>query len=133
MLHIKIPFETRIIRGNKVRYYFDHCPHCGIEIKRRIHKMGSNCDVCNRTIWGIKNANIVKSFVFNSDVSKERKYQCRSKTRRAVKSGKIKKLPCKVCGSMNSEAHHTDYNDWFNPTWVCHKHHLDLHLIKKDI
>lgn len=71
-----------------------------------------------------------KLFIFDTTTDKKRKMQIRARTRRAVKSEKINKLPCVICGSINSEAHHTDYNKWYEPTWVCHKHHLDLHIMK---
>jgi arginine utilization protein RocB len=51
----------------------------------------------------------------------------RQVTARAVKSGKIVKLPCQVCGDINSEAHHTDYTDPYNVQWLCFKHHREAH------
>jgi hypothetical protein len=44
----------------------------------------------------------------------------------------IKKLPCKVCGNVKSEAHHDDYDFPLKIKWLCRKHHKELHnKIKK--
>jgi hypothetical protein len=50
----------------------------------------------------------------------------RQKTRRAVRSGKLKRLPCKVCGDPRSVAHH-DYSNPLEVVWLCNRHHSELH------
>lgn len=51
----------------------------------------------------------------------------------SVLSGKVKKEPCKVCGDVNSQAHHPDYNKPLDVIWLCHKHHVELHKkLKKE-
>jgi uncharacterized protein (DUF983 family) len=45
----------------------------------------------------------------------------------ALKSGKIKKQPCEVCGIEPSEAHHDDYSKPLDVKWLCFKHHRLLH------
>lgn len=53
----------------------------------------------------------------------------RSKTKVYVKRGKIKKLPCNVCGTAEQvQAHHHDYNDFKNVEWLCVKCHRDHHI-----
>lgn len=46
---------------------------------------------------------------------------------RAVKSGKIKKLPCQVCGESRVEGHHPDYSKPLSVKWLCKKHHIAEH------
>ena len=47
---------------------------------------------------------------------------------KAVKSGKIKKMPCSVCGStVRIHGHHSDYKKPLNVIWLCPKHHKQLH------
>lgn len=44
-----------------------------------------------------------------------------------VKRGKIEKLPCGICGSERSEAHHPDHTRPLDIIWLCREHHLELH------
>lgn len=48
-------------------------------------------------------------------------------TAHAVKSGKIKKQPCVICGHKISQAHHEDYSKPLNVVWLCRRHHIALH------
>lgn len=41
----------------------------------------------------------------------------------AVKNGKLKKLPCKVCFKKKVEAHHDDYTKPLKVIWLCREHH----------
>lgn len=45
--------------------------------------------------------------------------------------GRIKKLPCEVCGRTNSEAHHIDYTQPLDILWLCDEHNKDLHWYTK--
>ena len=54
------------------------------------------------------------------------KWITRFKLREAVKKGLIDKLPC-YCGELKSEGHHKDYNQPLIVTWLCPKHHAELH------
>lgn len=45
----------------------------------------------------------------------------------AIKLGKLKRLPCEVCGNPKSEAHHPNYSKPFKIKWVCKLHHVGLH------
>lgn len=60
----------------------------------------------------------------------------RSKAREAFKSakkyGKIKSLPCVKCGNPKSEGHHHDYSKPLDVTWLCRKHHAELHRLERD-
>lgn len=55
------------------------------------------------------------------------KERCRGVTRYKIYTGELKRLPCEVCGSVKSDAHHKDYSDPVNVVWLCRKHHLALH------
>jgi hypothetical protein len=55
------------------------------------------------------------------------KSHCRYQTRWAVTSGKIKKLPCKVCGEKKVQAHHEDYSKPLEVIWLCSLHHAIVH------
>ena len=45
----------------------------------------------------------------------------------AVRRGKLKKLPCMICGSSQVEAHHPDYSAPLAVVWLCTKHHNEIH------
>ena len=43
---------------------------------------------------------------------------------RAIRSGKLIRQPCEVCGSTDDvEAHHDDYNKPLDVHWLCTEHH----------
>lgn len=45
----------------------------------------------------------------------------------AVRDGRIRRLACEVCGADKTEAHHPDYRMPLVVTWLCGKHHKQLH------
>lgn len=51
-------------------------------------------------------------------------WQC---LRSALKRGLIKKRPCEVCGSEKVDAHHTDYSRPLHVTFLCRRHHREIH------
>lgn len=60
------------------------------------------------------------------------KQLARSKLAAAVLSGKMKRLPCQVCGDPKSEGHHPDYRRPLYVKWLCFKHHREEHGQKVD-
>lgn len=45
----------------------------------------------------------------------------------ALKSGKLTKQTCEVCGASKAEAHHDDYTKPLEVHWLCRSHHRKLH------
>lgn len=45
----------------------------------------------------------------------------------AIEDGKLSKSPCLVCGSVRAHAHHDDYSKPLDITWLCAKHHKEVH------
>lgn len=46
-----------------------------------------------------------------------------------VRSGRLKKQPCEVCGSTTGiHGHHDDYSKPLEVRWLCSRHHADAHL-----
>ena len=77
-----------------------------------------------------------------TDVSKEYKYEylkqyrknnpekwaAHAAVRNALKTGRLKKSPCEVCGNEKSVvAHHHDYSKPLDVIWLCHFHHRQVH------
>jgi hypothetical protein len=48
-------------------------------------------------------------------------------TGNAIRSGKLVKGPCEVCGSLVVDAHHDDYSKPLEVRWLCRVHHLIHH------
>jgi len=46
---------------------------------------------------------------------------------RAIRSGKLKRQPCEVCGTLKVVAHHEDYSKPLEVNWLCRKHHNEHH------
>lgn len=46
----------------------------------------------------------------------------------AVRSGKVKKQPCWVCG-QSAVAHHPDYDRPLDVVWLCQPHHKQAHAL----
>lgn len=57
----------------------------------------------------------------------KKKAGARKKLHMAVKSGRIKKLPCSECGDPKSQGHHDDYDKPLEVKWYCRKHHEEAH------
>ena len=50
-------------------------------------------------------------------------YRAREAVKRAVKSGKLIKQPCELCGNEPTQAHHDDYAKPLDVRWLCVPHH----------
>ena len=45
----------------------------------------------------------------------------------AIRRGKLKQLPCQVCGMLGTVAHHDDYLKPLQVRWLCPAHHAEWH------
>lgn len=61
------------------------------------------------------------------------KHKARYMLRNAVRAGKVKKLPCKVCRAVKVEGHHDDYSKPLKVIWLCQKHHKERHRRHKEL
>lgn len=55
------------------------------------------------------------------------KYSARVAVSNAVRDGRLLRVPCEVCGAVNSEAHHEDYSKPLEVVWLCKLHHEIAH------
>ncbi len=51
----------------------------------------------------------------------------------AIISGRLKRMPCEVCGTLKAEGHHEDYSKPLDVRWLCRKHHVMRHKELKEI
>lgn len=49
----------------------------------------------------------------------------------AIASGAIRKQPCEICGEIEVEAHHDDYNKPLVVRWLCERCHSEWHKNNK--
>lgn len=72
-----------------------------------------------------------KRIVSNTDKWKSEneseKVAARFAARYAVKTGKILKYPCEICGELKVEGHHKDYSKPLDVNWLCQLHHREVH------
>lgn len=47
--------------------------------------------------------------------------------RYALRTGKLVKMPCQVCGEVEVEGHHPDYARPLDVVWLCREHHMEIH------
>ena len=57
-------------------------------------------------------------------------HACNKKVTRAVKNGRLVKVPCK-CGEDVVEGHHEDYDKPYDVIWMCRNCHTEYHKDKR--
>jgi hypothetical protein len=51
----------------------------------------------------------------------------------AVRLGKLKRLPCEVCGAPETDGHHDDYSKPLDVRWLCRRHHAEVHAEQRRV
>ena len=59
------------------------------------------------------------------------KHHARQAVKYALKTGKITRQPCEICGDPDTHAHHEDYSRQLSVRWLCVKHHAEIHPKRK--
>jgi len=106
--------STKYSRNHEKRYtYHWYCKSC----VNKSHK-----------IWTDKNKEKLKIMYSKAKKKFRLKYPEKARAHlhlyRAVKSGKVIKKVCEVCGDPKSEGHHHDYSKPLDVSWLCRKHHI---------
>lgn len=57
------------------------------------------------------------------------KYKARTAVHNALRSGKLLKSSCEICGKEKVEAHHEDYTKPLSVRWLCSLHHGHEHRV----
>lgn len=56
-------------------------------------------------------------------------YRAHTEVGNAIRSGRLKKLPCEFCSREDVHAHHRDYSKPLEVIWLCPKCHQRLHAL----
>lgn len=70
---------------------------------------------------------LLRKYEKNHRKNQPHKVRARQILRDAIRSGKMKRGTCLVCGEINAQAHHIDYSKPFEVIWLCRKHHAEEH------
>lgn len=68
-----------------------------------------------------------KRKVYRQKPENLKKNKAREKTNALIRQGKLKRLPCEVCGYPKSQAHHVHYGRPLDIMWLCYQDHWKLH------
>ena len=83
------------------------------------------CQTCDLIYWWRKEQ-------YKGDSDYADKIKTRALTRSYIRSGKLIRQPCEVCGTNEKvEAHHDDYTKPLEVRWLCKKHHAEHHKQEK--
>lgn len=95
-----------------------NCPRCNLNHIRPSHRYCAPC-----------HAKFMREWRKNHPLNDEQKKKdiCRSYAYVYLKRNRIIKKPCEKCGDINSQMHHSNYDEPLNIIWLCRKHHLELH------
>lgn len=61
------------------------------------------------------------------DEEGKRKKRARGALNDAIRSGRMERQPCEVCGAEKAHGHHDDYNKPYDVRWLCAAHHAEVH------
>lgn len=60
------------------------------------------------------------------------KQKARTAVGNAIRDGRLRRLPCEVCGIEKTQAHHEDYSKPLDVRWLCFRCHRAEHGQKAD-
>lgn len=142
----KIRSKTGDVRPRPPK--FKTCSRCGIrprgngrmicdDCKKMCSKCGNNirtetscwCQLCINLYCRERRRRLHGTL--HARMSKEQKIKkaARASVRMAILLGKLKRLPCQMCGSLESQAHHHngyEKDHRLDVMWLCRKHHRDF-------
>lgn len=73
-----------------------------------------------------------QEYIPNWRNSKPKAYKAHTAVNSAIRSGKMLRLKCEVCGGDDSHAHHDDYQYPLTVRFLCAAHHKQWHDINGD-
>lgn len=118
-------------RNPRVRF---NCDYCGKEAtdrpshfnrkKRHFCSMQCRADYVREIVPKEEQNRYGTGF---NPAEREKRKKARSILNHYLRDKKIKRPSCEVCGSLNTEAHHDDYDRPLDVKWLCFIHHRERH------
>jgi ribosomal protein S27AE len=105
--------ELRAVRQGWGRF-------CGALCARRNNQVLATKAITTKEGWRARKNEKRKTVFRHKD-------NARDAVGRALRSGKLEKMPCTRCGSLTVEAHHHDYSKPLEVVWMCRRCHCLEH------
>jgi len=96
---------------NTLEYYRQH----RVEIDARRKK------------WRAVNPDMVTKQTKRREEKYPEKHLARRLLSQAIRSGRIVRQPCRVCGASPADGHHPDYSKPLEVDWLCRQHRSEEH------
>jgi hypothetical protein len=122
--------------------HLNKCKDCTKrDVREREKKLSNDPDWVNKELERQRIKSARARFLFKAvNKDKKKKYisswikknqekkKAHAKVSNAIKTGKLTRKPCEICGEMKVQAHHEDYSKPLEVNWLCSKHHGERHV-----
>jgi len=109
--------------------HLNKCIPCCVADARK-HREENHAKVCAYDRKRFKSPERKKKILLYAKKRREKfpeKCRARGMVLDAIKSGKLIRKPCEVCGTTERvQAHHDDYTKPLEVRWMCFKHHREI-------
>jgi formylmethanofuran dehydrogenase subunit E len=105
------------------------CGECIAERNRAMYARRSDHYKQQTKAWREKNRekHLASDKAYRARPEERRKHYARVSLKKAIKRGRVTKMPCEKCGSALSQAHHSDYSRRWDVQWLCQPCHAKEH------
>lgn len=121
------------------------CKKCGItkpsssfyKNKSKTNGIASSCIECEKAHHKVRikrqdHLDLRQKILDRWKERNQDKCNAHKKVRSAIRSGKLHKKSCLVCGKSNAHGHHDDYKKPLHLMWLCPQHHTLRHKVFKN-
>jgi hypothetical protein len=113
-------------RNNGI-WYAGKCKPCYLSHYKNYRKSDHGKNVYHNWVNSDSGKKAVEKRMSKWRSSHPEKRKAHSCVSNAIRDNRLTKKSCRICGSVNSEAHHLSYDDPFNVDWLCKPCHVSLH------
>ena len=93
-----------------------------LDWKKKTEDIGAYRKAWKETHPGYSTAKKKEWYSKNKD-----RLKIRDAVKYALRTGKLIKTPCHVCGELEVQGHHPDYSRPLDVVWLCRQHHHEVH------
>jgi len=119
--------DVRKNRKENIEYYRQYD-----KVRHRNNPERKQQTLENARLWRKNNKKRMADFRKAWEIKNPEKRKAHNDLNNAVRSGKITKKPCYICGEEKVEAHHPDYKKTLEVIWLCMQHHKELHVNERE-